>query len=195
MSFFHYPDLKAVFVHIPKTGGRSIRCGPLCGHNAGKAQSEWKKRFDSAEFVFAFVRHPIDRFMSAYRMTAKGADNYGQGIEFSANEISLQDFARRAFARDESPDRLKRLDGFIVHHTLPMTHEYYGIRRADFIGRFETLDEDWLVVARRLGLTPQLPHMNRSRGEREPVPGWLKADLVRYYEEDFERFGYAPDNA
>lgn len=193
MSLFYYPELRSVFIHNPKTGGRSIRLGPLAGYETNKGRSDWPSEWRDVEFCFTFVRHPFDRFMSAYRMVTAGVQNYGGGLEFTTNALSLPDFARRVFDCGGDPDLLKTLDGFIVHHTLPQSHEYYGLDRADFVGRFEEYARDWEVVADRLGVDRALPKMNRTdRTKNAAPPDWLKRDLERYYAEDFDRFFYEP---
>ncbi len=69
-----YPHLKAIFVHVPKTGGtsieRTLRESPeqvVGGHTTALG---YRKKFpdEFAEFfTFAVVRHPATRFLSAWR--------------------------------------------------------------------------------------------------------------------------------
>lgn len=190
MSYFYYPQLNAVFIHIPKTGGWSIRNGALSAMERDGPSTEWREEWDSA-FKFAFVRHPVDRFLSAYRMVTQGTNDMDARLFANPVDMSVGEFIDRAMFRKCDPNDLSDLDGFIVHHTLPMSHPYNGIEKADFVGRFETLADDWAKVAWMLGgVQKHLPMLNWTQKADEEVSPWLAKMLADYYAEDFERFGY-----
>jgi hypothetical protein len=73
MGLFILQNPDAVFIHIPKTGGTSIR------------QGVWQRRYNGPHkelplsakglFTFAFVRHPLERFVSCWKMYSAGAEN------------------------------------------------------------------------------------------------------------------------
>ena len=71
MSNFLLKNPDAVLIHIPKTGGTSIRKGAwgrrVRGPRFGTIPEAWRHHFK-----FAFVREPLDRFLSAYRMFTEG---------------------------------------------------------------------------------------------------------------------------
>jgi len=64
---------------------------------------------------------------------------------------------------------------------------------ADFIGKFEHLDEDWALVAQKLGVKEKLPHRRANPRERHytdyytPRTRDVIADKFRV---DIEQFGY-----
>jgi len=61
------------------------------------------------------------------------------------------------------------------------------------VGRFETLAQDYGVIARRLGIDPELPHMNRTehrefRTYYSPVSA---AAVARLWKTDFDTLDYS----
>ena len=113
---------------------------------------------------FAFVRHPLDRLVSAWTYAAKKGT--------LAKGPMTADGLRRFFAT-----------GHII--VLPMG--FYLDDEVDFLGRFERLHEDWKQIS-----DIPLPHLNA--GERGPWQQHFDAEslalAVKYYRNDFDRFGY-----
>jgi hypothetical protein len=69
-----------------------------------------------------------------------------------------------------------------------------GVIGVDFIGKFETLREDYETIRRRLGFGDPLPWLNRSRllahASRNYFSAQTAAIVTEFYKEDFETFGY-----
>ncbi len=92
MGNFLLKKPECVFIHIPKTAGTSIRKG-VWGSNYegpvfGAIPEEW-----AGLFRFAFVRHPLQRFVSAYNMFTKGAfGDKGWRMPDDARDINLREF-------------------------------------------------------------------------------------------------------
>ena len=64
---------------------------------------------------------------------------------------------------------------------------------ADFIGRFETIEDDWKIVAERLNTDVKLPHRNRGVKKvdyKDYITNDIKAVIFDHYHEDFREFGY-----
>lgn len=189
MSIFRLKEPDCVFIHIPKTGGASIRVG-IWGNDYGGAEfgripDEW-----SELFKFGFVRHPLDRFMSAYRDFTQ----LRTGQPWSG---SLKDFAR--ITMDESIPwvdfRGKGVETFVRHHTASMTRPEQCLDQADFVGRYENYEVDVRELLKELGkeAPAELPKLRATA--RRPWQENLKGDLLKrltdFYAEDFERFGYS----
>ncbi|MFC3101916.1 sulfotransferase family 2 domain-containing protein [Altererythrobacter lauratis] len=221
---------RCVFVHVPKTGGQSVESVFLALHGLS-----WEDRrplllyanddpakgpdrmahllareyvalghIDPAQFAgyfkFAFVRNPWARLVSEF--------------EYRQNS-HLPTFEQFVDAR------LAQLDSFSDHsrHIVPQTDcvtDENGNYIVDFIGRFETLAQDFATMARHLNLpSEQLPHRNKSgkprkaglldrllgRGRapatKRPWQGYytpaLRDRIGAFYAEDIARFGYSFD--
>jgi len=64
---------------------------------------------------------------------------------------------------------------------------------ADFIGKFERLEEDWALVAQKLGITEILPHRRanpRTRHYTEYYTARTKNIIATKFKVDVDRFGY-----
>lgn len=64
---------------------------------------------------------------------------------------------------------------------------------ADFIGRFERIEEDWTFVAGKLGVDPVLPHSRanpRGRHYTEYYTASTRETVLEKFRVDVETFGY-----
>jgi hypothetical protein len=210
ISFEH----QFLFVHNAKTAGCSVKkaLAPYA-HNGGRVwvnrwlrrvgikvnhfgPPRWKRfrQHDSAAtarrclppemfdgfFKFAFVRNPWDWLVSYH--------NY-----------VCQQPRHRHFRRFNGPDGFsvflhwmaQRDNGFQTH----LLTDRDGRVLVDFLGRYESLENDFAWICRRLGVEAELTHRNKSRHD----------DYRRYYDDasrdfvadrwqrDIELFGYTFD--
>ncbi len=126
-------------------------------------------------FSWGFVRHPLDRLVSAY-----AAGQYSGWIKES-----------------ESFDTwVRQIELFTRAHVTPQSYflcDLAGHVLVDFVGRFELLHNDWFHVCRSLKIDYRpLEHINkRNRG---PWRSYYDKSLRRYatelFRRDFEVFGY-----
>ncbi|HEY0973364.1 MAG TPA: sulfotransferase family 2 domain-containing protein [Solimonas sp.] len=67
-----------------------------------------------------------------------------------------------------------------------------GDVRADFIGRFESLREDFAALMTRLGIGGELPHLNRSQRAHyhDAYDSASRQLIADYYAPEIARFGY-----
>lgn len=165
-----------IFVHVPKAAGQSIEAalrsavpradgspadlvlrkrgrdepGPeRLAHLTGTEYPELgyvSHEEYRAFFKFAFVRNPWDRAFSIFRHF--GLDEY----------VSFEYFLEYILKRD-----MWREQYWFVRPQCDFVLNANGELCVDFLGRFETLQEDFRHVAAVLGLeTTVLPHVNRS---------------------------------
>lgn len=88
-SFVH--EKECIFVHIPKSAGKSIALAVYGSDKPGHYFLEDYRYFDGDSFKryfkFAFVREPVSRFISAYNFLSKGEAL--PEIFYSRNESSI----------------------------------------------------------------------------------------------------------
>lgn len=184
-----------VFIHIPKTGGFSIRQHPKVKsyvHHTAKTVRQMHPDFDKA-FKFTFVRNPYDRFLSAYmyyyqmtpthmfwhleadRLVAQAIKRY---TKFQHFVIDFHEFEWR--------NRI---------HFLPQYEWLYDgeICLVDYIARFENYKTEWHNICKMcdIGYTP-LPKLNTSNHADWSTyyTPYLKNIVYEIFEKDFELFGY-----
>jgi hypothetical protein len=217
MSNFRLKGPDAVFIHIPKTGGTSIRRGAWADNYEGPVFGHIPEEWQSL-FKFAFVRHPCDRLISAWKMFAEGAYSskgdyllgtianavglqslrrkYVKGKP-EAHGISLKDFLSIVEDNDIDYDvaagTKDSVEVRIRHHTIPQTHPYNCLAHANFIGRYESIEQDFRKVASRLELLVHLPHMRRTIREswRESMDAHDIDRCYAFYRDDFRELGYS----
>jgi len=182
MSNFLLQNPDCIFIHIPKTGGLTIRKGLWENYKGpvfGRIPSDWPD-----VFRFAFVRHPLDRFISAYSDFLQRR-NYKVAIQDFA-EIVTNDGIKYGPSRSTVAEQIR-------HHTIPQTHPFNCLSSAHKIYRFELFDEEIRQLGKELnhkfGTTP---HKNRSNHEHwKGILGRkLVLDLVDFYYDDFDVLGY-----
>ncbi len=137
-----------------------------------------QKQFETY-FKFGFVRNPWDRIVSLYeraeaqQMKEKMSfDEFVEWIQYSSSTCV-----------HSSPHRYQ-LDWFV---------DPDGRVLADFIGRFERLEEDWTFVASKLGITEGLPHRRSNPRERhytEYYSARTRELIAAKFKVDIETFGY-----
>jgi hypothetical protein len=133
----------------------------------------------SSYFKFGFVRNPWDRVVSLYERK--------EALELR-RKMSFEQFVdwiqySSATCVHSSPHRYQ-LDWFVDPN---------GTVLADFIGRFERLEQDWKIVANKLGVSERLPHSRpnpRERSYTEYYNHKTRAIIAEKFKVDIEHFGY-----
>ncbi len=161
-------------------------------------------------YKFAFVRDPVDRAVSLYRYVGTLAERRdrrrGRHLWYYVTEAG-----RKADpAGWEVMTAFRETDSFSDFIRHPGTRRTPGLRPQttfvtgwrqrpllDFVGRFETLDEDFGHVTSALGLdVGPLPRVNVSThggptsGRRVEVSDEDRAYLLERYADDVRLFGY-----
>lgn len=186
MSVFYIASWDVVFIHIPKTAGTSIRkqCGlEVVGPYFSKVPTEYENKFK-----FAFVRDPIDRFISSCNMFAHGTfDQSGEARKDARNDLSI-DWAINVLMNQSNYDPpLADAGAQFLHHALPFTHPYNCLHEADFIGSFDHFDDDFYRLMTHLNLSFTLDeklHISHKGFSRDDLNVQQLDTLLKYYAED-----------
>lgn len=176
-----------LFVHVPKTGGTSIsfmlneysrgRCEDFGGQHdiVFMAYKQMADMDFTKRFKFGFVRNPFDREVSNY---------FFHAVANNQLSISFEDWVKWRY--DEMYDSVSIIQfpdrdtyyynkGFAKTPQIGFFVDNKGNNLMDFIGRFETIEQDWATVAEKLGMpTVVLPRDNVSH-DRDSV------DYRKYY--------------
>ena len=132
-------------------------------------------------YCFAFVRHPIDRFMSACAFLARTDPSYND------NPI---DWSQRAFSRSQFRSRV------LIRPQTEMLTDASGALAMSYIGRYESLQADLNAVLGHLGApNAQLSQRNITQNQKPRLTGSPQfiEELKEFYEADFRLLGYDPD--
>lgn len=190
--------LKCIFIHIPKTGGVSIKKA-LFGKRGGghKTATEYKKIFGpniyQNYFSFAYIRNPYSRLISAYTFLKKGGlTKWDQAwaIENLSDYDCFADFVSDWL----SSENVRKHKHFIPQHYWICENE---IPQVSYIGRFERIQEDFNSICAGIGIETTLSHENNTQRERNIIKFYDKKSkdkVARIYKKDFDIFGYDVDN-
>lgn len=202
---------KTLFIHIPKTAGQSIETlflddlglqwserAPLLlrpnpNANLGPPRlahltiTEYltcgyisRTTFDHY-FKFCFVRNPWDRALSMYKYLTNKAETFES---FLSNHLGNPNSKLAYFFKPQT------------HYALDPNKRV----KVDFIGKFETLQEDLDPIIRRLHLDAELKHINASREApnktnthstyRDFFCQKTRKIIERFYASDIKAFNY-----
>lgn len=200
------------YVHVPKAGGTSIEA-TLFGVRKQTQHSslgEWNDLLDGGVgplFKFAFVRHPLQRFLSAFAYILsrdKQAEPDGEPIQtvHFASLLIRRRFARCPKAYLRHLASLRAWEDAPVHfrpqHTFFAGYASESGHGCDFIGKLENVKEDFaaLLRAHDFGLDPATPLAHERGTPKLPDHAALLIDpelvaLVKHiYARDYDLFGY-----
>ena len=193
----YFKKHKAIFIHIPKTAGTSILSALAGGRKFHRDHTPWYvynsiNRWRYAHyFKFAFVRNPYDRAVSTYEYLANGGngmDDLAYKTYFEAHGIDFETFVLEYLDCDKLQEHMLLRPQFIY------LYDMHGKLQVDYVGRFETLERDYAVVAEKIGLPRSLPRKNTS-DRRGSYRAYYKnpevaARISELYGRDFDLLGY-----
>jgi hypothetical protein len=185
---------RVIFIHIPKNAGRSIYSAVLNEsgrHIPLRRYYAYDSNFVDARFKFAVVRHPVDRFVSAFnglKGSAKGEDEYSRFVRKHIEPFaSVEDFV---VWMASSQANTARVLGWL--HFWPQ-HKWVTVGGGvmlDEILYFESLNEYWPAFADLHGFPGGLPFIGKARKKCSKLEPKLDVFLRDVYRSDFELFGY-----
>jgi hypothetical protein len=146
-------------------------------------------------FKFAFVRNPWDRLVSWWSMIngARPLFEAGQPLNRFQSFVlerarTFEEFLDRCDEEVVDPDGRK----WIYRNQIEYLTDEAGQLMVDFVGRFETLTQDFETVRQKLGVVQVLPTENRSGHDHytQYYSSAMAENVGRRYERDIARFGY-----
>jgi len=189
---------KCIFIHVPKAAGTSV-LQALNGKNEHIQRDHCEiqafrsayKPFYTDYFKFTFVRHPLDRIYSSYRYLLGGGNKMNNNaLPSLLNEKypTFNDFVK-GYLDD---DRVRTIFLFRPQFTFFCNESFEPL--VDFIGRYESIYEDFEVVRQKLNLDSGLPKANVSNiKQKVDVDDEAKEKILKLYKKDFEVLNYKVD--
>lgn len=209
-----------IFFHVAKTGGLSVRSALLPyteepdkfkikrppAQKAGRpnpfyavwealllhatacdAQKELPEALFKGYYKFAFVRNPWDWQVSMYHFILNEPTHVRHDLV-----AALGSFDRYLDWVVATPSPYPKGATKHQHETLV---DSSGCLLVDHIGRYETLAPDFAQICRQLGLTAQLPHLNRSkhRNYQSYYNERSRQMVAEHFATDIHLFGYTFD--
>lgn len=177
---FSFEKYKAIYFRVPKAASTSLLITFRQIDNVEKIGID----YDKSLFKFAFVRNPFDRLASCFRhVIQKGAMQNIQEHPDLHREMSFDEFIDVIVDID-----VKKMD---IHFRPQYT---FIPGNLGFLGKFETLEEDYLEVCKRIGIKspPQILHKNKT--DKTIYKDYYTKESIekvsKLYEKDFKLFGY-----
>ncbi len=184
-----------IFIHVPKAAGTSV-LQVLHGkdihiqrdHCEIQAFRSANKDLYSEYFKFTFVRHPVDRIYSSYRYLLGGGSKMNNStLPKLINEKypNFNDFIKEYLDQD----RIRTTFLFRPQFTYFCNESYVPL--VDFVGRYESINDDFEVIKSKLNLERNLPRVNVSEVKKQvDVDDEAKEKIFNLYKKDFEILNY-----
>ncbi len=191
-----WDDPALVYLRVPKSANTSIRLSMPGGQQTRIDLARLQDRYAS-HLCFSFVRNPWARLVSIYveklRSDNRNDRRFKEGIHRGFLRLGVPMRVGMPFAEfaeavcslsdDETEKHLKSQSHFLVRD---------GELVPRFLGRVETIAEDWRRLGELAGFRVELPHHNKTR--HSPYASYYDDALRKLvgdrYREDVERFGY-----
>ena len=176
-----------IFIHINKTGGSSVvkALGAKFQHKTALEKiSELGWDVWNQKFTFAFVRNPWDKVVSQYHYRSRT-----NKTNLRDNPVEFRQWVRLAYG-EKAPQYYDHPKMF--QPQLDWISDESGKVLVDFVGRFESFQQDFEEACRRLHRTVNLPHLKKSerRSYREYYDDETRDIIQTWYQKDIDHFGY-----
>ena len=178
-----------VFIHIHKTGGKSVR------FYLGKPQDTYGRHVEAKQikplvddweekFKFSFVRNPYEWISSLYFYIRFSRSHPEKEVAEKGFKYFVKWLVEKGMWLNRAPDQNKYL-------TQTKFLEIDGKIDMNYIGHLETFYEDMNHICNVLSLPKKAWWVNRNPHHVEDIyDTGTKRIVKRVFEEDFNNFGY-----
>ena len=178
-----------IFIHINKTAGTSLGNAiglPIKHHQTAReviariGRDKWDKAYK-----FTLVRNPWDKVVSHYEYRRKR-----NKTALASNEIPFREWVRITYGPDKDPFYYNNPKAF--QPQVEWLKDDDGKITIDFIGKFESINEDFRQIRNAIGIDAELPHLNASKrsGYRHYYDDESREIVSKWFQEDIEFFDY-----
>lgn len=197
-TFKPFLEHKCIFVHIPKAAGVSVGYSLFQRHTGNHTTiAEYQMAFSQKEFgsfyKFTFVRNPWDRLLSAYLFLKAGGRNKGDKKWAEEHLSCYSDFT--AFVLDWVNPKNVQLGIHFKPQHLFVTNPGSKKLQVDFVGKFESIETDYLTVKKQLGRGGNLKFENSTSDKpsdyRDYYTQQTKEIVAQVYKADIVLFNYS----
>ncbi|MBI3312642.1 MAG: sulfotransferase family 2 domain-containing protein [Candidatus Omnitrophica bacterium] len=186
---------KFIFVEIQKTASKTVRTTLGAKHadhfTVQKLIEQHGKPVWEEYFTFTFVRNPWARLVSGYFFRRDGGNGSGKDLDWAKlYPPTFKEFCSNLEFFQNIPGE----NMFITQYDWLATME--GKIELDYLGRYETLDQDWEAICKRLTFSFQaLPKINVGRHDSYQAyyDSQTREIVAEHYQKDIEYFGYTFD--
>ena len=188
-----YDQKKFLFIHIPKTAGKSIDAiigvKGACHLTYLEYEAAVKGKINDY-YIFTIVRDPADRFVSAYNYLSKGGNQSKESIDFCTRWIkpgkNINDFVINSLTRPEV------FNGNLMFK--PQYQFLMGINKniSDRINifYFNDLENELAKIPSHIKIG-ELTHINKSQSpENQKISTQALALLHKIYADDYRLFDF-----
>ena len=179
-----------IFVHILKTAGTSVINAVGQEFKLHLPVTEIIRRVGEDDFnnsfTFSFVRNPWDKVYSHYKYNVKTNQHL-----MKTNPIDFNIWVKKCFGNEK--------DYFYYHRQIQFTDQLTWLKNhkgkiaVDFIGKFENISEDFIIIQKNLKLKEGLPHLNKTQkiSYREQYNQESCDIIAKAFKADIDYFNYS----
>jgi len=203
-----------IYIHIPKTGGTSIRnCIIKVGGSPCGVKHIRYDELKTNQDYFVSVRNPYTRLMSWYYFRIR---RFNEEIDSGKGDNITPEWRANGWTTNQALEYynegfrnwLMNLDTVNVFEKVKGSHVHFNpdwgavCKQTDFISkqkppkfilRQESLTQDFKEVQKYLGISKNLFNQNQSKNDNRYLDVFddeMKEFVTEYWKDDFEYFGY-----
>lgn len=181
-----------IFIHINKTAGTSI--SKAIGlqdknHLTSKEVIDQigEKKYAEA-YKFAVVRNPWSKVVSHYKYRVKTNQS-----NLNDENISFNDWVKVTYGKNKDPRYYNNPKMFLPQ--VDWLKDYNEKISVDKIIKFEDLNNEFKKIAKEIGITNSLPHLNPTK--KEDYKSFYNTESIEiikdWFKEDINLFNYRFD--